>query len=251
MALGGPRPDSMSAARKLSRVGRKGITDIIIGCQLKGASRETRRCCATKISISIHFENVGSNVREVKVIIDKEGSSFVEDVPSVSVAALPTVTTAVASRKRGLPLYFVGLPTCLNDPEIFEGNLEIPPDLYNVCNIIFDLKKAGNNEFRLLKMMGDSLLKTVIYQHLFRIGERAELESKAQRALRNDAECAMATFFDTHFLSLHNEKYPNEMNISPHGKCDVIEAILEYSRANPQHTDVLVYTFSKLIPFTK
>lgn len=235
----------MAATRSLCRVGRRGIIDIISGCQLKGTSRETRRCCATKISVSINFENMGSSVREVRVIIGKEGSSIVED------ATLPTSTTAPVHKKENKPDYFIGLPACLNEPKIFEDTHEIPKDLLIVCSIVFDMKRSGNNEFKVLKMMGDSLLKTVIYQHLFKTGMRAELEGRAQPALRNDAEYAMATFFDKHFLALHNEKYPNEANLSPHGKCDVVEAILEYSRARSQHTDVLVYIFSKLIPFTQ
>ena len=93
--------------------------------------------------------------------------------------------------------------------------------------------------------MGDAHLKPLVYQHILCESKYVDdMEDKAHCVLSNKADSAMPLFYDSHVQLLHDEMIPAEKGIlSPHGKSDVIEAILEHCRLELE-TEALKFLIS-------
>jgi energy-coupling factor transporter ATP-binding protein EcfA2 len=120
---------------------------------------------------------------------------------------------------------------------------------------VIQIKNEAGIEYQNLKVMGDAVLKPIVLEYIYAVGRSDELTNEASIVLNNDADCAMPKFFDEHIAPQHNKVNPNETEISPHAKADVVEALLEHARRS--HTKVgpkvfkfIMRTLLKSIPQT-
>lgn len=147
---------------------------------------------------------------------------------------------------RGFPL---SLPVILQTRFGFSMHLKKNHTLFEArVQTVLLLKKTGGTEYQALKLMGDAILKPTVLNCLYAHGERDELETKAHRVTDEGADCAMPRFFAKHLATTHAQVFPRETStLSPHGQCDVVEALLEHTRV---HRDAYGFRFILVELFT-
>ena len=103
----------------------------------------------------------------------------------------------------------------------------------------------GSREYQVLKLMGDAYLKAIVYSVLKKHNGNKNIEADAHIILDNDK--TLPNFFDKHLAAKHDKTLPNEQNtISPHGKSDVVEALLELARTNKKGTFAFMFVIEEL-----
>ncbi len=129
----------------------------------------------------------------------------------------------------------LGFPNKLNS---FRGFIDCPNSEVNLKSLIRDLleiKQENDNEFQVMKLMGDAYLKPFVLTYLYEQGLRHDLEEKTREVIGNGGNAPMPQFFNQFVKPEHDKTFPfpNEVNsISDHGKADVVEALLELARRN-------------------
>jgi hypothetical protein len=157
------------------------------------------------------------------------------------------VKAAAASVKVKVPPGFpLGIPSFLDSPDAFKNRETKEGKFGDLCKEVVALKAEGSREFQICKLIGDAYLKPIVYCLIKkRNGDDAMLKTAAHRISDNVAGFAMPLFFDKHLAAKHNVALPNEQGISPHGKSDVVEALLELARRK-RDTFAFMFIFEEL-----
>ena len=142
---------------------------------------------------------------------------------------------------RGFP---IGIPLQIDEPNAFKNRQSIG-NFDALCNKVVVVKMEGSREYQVLKLMGDAYLKAIVYSVLKKYNGNKNIEADAHIILDNDK--TLPNFFDKHLAAKHDKTLPNEQNtISPHGKSDVVEALLELARTNKKGTFAFMFVIEEL-----
>lgn len=137
------------------------------------------------------------------------------------------------------------LPVTLNALNNENVSNDEEKDLIRLIHVVIVSKLSNHLEYRAQKLMGDSFLRTLTYQYYYNQGVRSDLFTYSDSILVNGADCAMPKFFDKYVKNLHDEKIPNE-DLSPHGKSDFVEALIECARLESSTSPTLLFILTKL-----
>jgi hypothetical protein len=197
------------------------------------------RSSSRHISINIQITTEGPSGTNVSINVPESTTGKSSEIKSDNCGANTLITRQAAERLSSGPsmtlkaLYTADLPDVLGT------------DFNRLTILIIQSKFSCNYEYKRLKLMGDSFLRTVTYQYLYEKGSRADLLRHSDIILMNGADCAMPKFFDEYIKDIHAEQVPNE-ELSPHGKCDFVEALIECSRSESSTSPTLIFILSKL-----
>ena len=197
------------------------------------------RCSSRRISINIQITTEGLSGTNISINVPElnTGKAVRAESDDFKVNTMISKQTA-ETLSRGPHITLQALDTA--DTSDFEGT-----DLNRLISVIIHNKSSNSNEYRTQKMMGDSFLRTLTYQYLYEKGLRADMLLHSDCILTNGADCAMPKFFDTYVKELHAVRFPNE-ELSPHGKCDFVEALIECARSESSLSPNLIFILSKL-----
>lgn len=208
-------------------------------------------CLETQQSIPNPTEVVPRTERNALMTPLNDGVMCEATKPSTS-TPLPVIkATAQDSSKSTTPgivrhIYNVGLTKCFKTANCYKTE-SVPSALTRSIKDVLAIKLAGGQHFKALKLLGDSCLRNLTYQYLI-VALKIEdsIEKRSRAVLQNGASDAMAVFFDKRIKVYHDKQFPVEkQKISSHGKCDVVEALVEHARQHPS-TQVLPFIISEL-----
>ncbi len=95
-------------------------------------------------------------------------------------------------------------------------------NLKSLVKDLLQIKQQNDNEFQVMKLMGDAYLKPFVLTYFYEQGLRGDLEEKTRGVIGNSGNAPMPQFFDQFVKPEHDKTFPNEVNsISDHGKADV------------------------------
>jgi hypothetical protein len=189
----------------------------------------------------------------VKACVTKPSTAAVAApavAPAVKPAAISAPAKAKSEAKVATPLRKpLGLPQILHTMAGFRYKPDYKGGFDAHLQKVLQIKKSDFVQYQQLKLLGDADLKIFVLRCLV-ISERTEeLEKTADLVTTNKPEGAMATFFDLNIAKHHDKVFPNEAKemataVGSHGKADVVEALLEYTRSvNGPQTHAYAYAY--------
>lgn len=190
------------------------------------------------------FKIISKREAEIKLEIKSEIKSGKAKQVAAKKKSKQVIPQPVAVSKQ-----FIGFSKAFSRKNFFKQS-DPPPSFENMVRRLLVVKSEGGDEFRVLKMMGDTTLRLVTYEQIYRMGYIAEMEGIANLIIGNSQGSAMSRFFDSHLTKLHDKAIPAERGkIKDHAKCDVVEALIEYTRLN-NHVLGIQFIFSQLFIYS-
>ena len=167
------------------------------------------------------------------------------EAKAISLAKPKKVKAVTSSTKGKVSSGFpIGIPLQMDEPNAFKNRQSIG-NFDALCNKVVVVKMEGSREYQVLKLMGDAYLKAIVYSVLKKYNGDEDIETEAHIILDNDK--TLPKFYDKHLAAKHDKALPNEQNtISPHGKSDVVEALLELARTNKKGTFAFMFIIEEL-----
>lgn len=195
------------------------------------------------ISINIHITSEATSGTNVSINIPESISGKSAKIDSTGFVVDTSMSKQVVERLSSGPSMTL---KALDTAEISD---DVVTDLSRLITLVINSKTNNTidcRQYRTLKMMGDSYLRTLTYQYLYEKGIRTNLVLKSDCILVNNADCAMPKFYDEYIKELHVEHLANE-ELSAHGKCDFVEALVEVARSESCTSPTLIFIISKLL----
>jgi hypothetical protein len=199
------------------------------------------RSSCRHITINIQITTEGPSGTNVTTNVPESVTRKYSETKSDNFEVNCLMTKQAAERLSGGP------PATLKALGTADTSDVLGTDLNRLINSIIEkkMRSSSSSEYRTLKMMGDSFLRTLTYQYLYEKGSRANMLFNSDIILMNGVDCAMPKFFDKYIKDIHAGMVPNE-ELSPHGKCDFVEALIECARSESSTSPTLIFILSKL-----
>jgi energy-coupling factor transporter ATP-binding protein EcfA2 len=162
----------------------------------------------------------------------KELKTRIAEVGLYTAIKAPVPTTDPTKKNEDvIPVQLtVGFPLWLSKPDSFTTPDRVPREMDNVMKSLLVYKDSKVADYKVLILMGESLLETLSYQFMLREKMTDTMEDRAAKMLLKTKDSALSNLFSTHLLTIYEKVAPGKKPFSVTDNCDFVLALAEYAR---------------------
>ena len=162
----------------------------------------------------------------------KELKTRIAEVGLYTSIKAPVITTDPTKKNEDvIPVQLtVGFPLWLSKPDSFTTPDRVPREMDNVMKSLLAYKDSRVADYKVLVLMGESLLETLSYQYMLREKMTDDMEDRATKMLLKTKDSALSNLFTNHLPMIYEKVAPGKKALSVNEQCDFVLALAEFAR---------------------
>ena len=162
----------------------------------------------------------------------KELKTRIAEVGLYTSIRAPVITTDPTKKNEDvIPVQLtVGFPLWLSKPDSFTTPDRVPREMDNVMKSLLVYKDSRLADYKVLVLMGESLLETLSYQYMLREKMTDDMEDRATKMLLKTKDSALSNLFTNHLPMIYEKVAPGKKAFSVNEQCEFVLALAEFAR---------------------
>ena len=162
----------------------------------------------------------------------KELKSRIAEVGLYTSIKAPVITTDPTKKNEDvIPVQLtVGFPLWLSKPDSFTTPDRVPREMDNVMKSLLVYKDSRVADYKVLVLMGESLLETLSYQYMLREKMTDDMEDRSTKMLLKAKDSALSNLFTNHLPMIYEKVAPGKKALSVNEQCEFVLALAEFAR---------------------